>query len=267
MNCWQHSLHGLVIVAAHGLMLPAMAAEPDNSDAFTASDIRDLRQANDQVRPANQWFGSLGAAYIHAEDGSRIWLTPFSFDARLNRNTTLTLEGDGFGSIAADGSTVRGFNNVTLIASQVVYRDDASRLRLAVGATAPGSSGIGSRHSKQRISARYSRTLSEHWTVGVSAKLTRRSQEPRPGESRLEQSGRVQTTYTFNERQPSSLLPPALVFQLERDYRRGAGGLTEATARYEFPLSRKLGASVGFTRGLTDGLRDNTLAFDLLFSF
>jgi hypothetical protein len=31
-----------------------------------------------------------------------------------------------------------------------------------------------------------------------------------------------------------------------------------------FPLSAKLGASIGATRSLTTGLRDNTLAFDLL---
>ena len=249
------------------MALPVFAAEPDRGDAFTASDLRDLRRASDTAGSSNQWFGSAGMAYIRAEDGGRIWLTPFSLDARLNRNTTLTLEGDGFGRISVDGTTTRGFNNVTLIASQVVYRDDASRLRLAVGATAPGSSGIGSRGSKHRISASYSRTLSEHWAVGLSAKLTRRNQEPRPGESRLEQSGRLQTTYTFDERVPAGLLPPALVFQLERDHRRGAGGLTEASARYEFPLTRKLGASIGFTRGLTARLRDNTFAFDLLFSF
>jgi hypothetical protein len=250
------------------LALPVLAAEPDRSEAFTASDLRDLRRGSETSGSTpNPWFGSVGAAYIHAEDGSRTWLTPFSLDFRLNRNTTLTLEGDGYGRIAFDGTTTRGFNNVTLIASQVVYRDKASRLRLAVGATAPGSSGIGSRGSRQRVSASYSRTLSEHWALGLSAKLTRRNQQPRPGESRMEQSARVQTTYTFDERQPAGLLPPALVFQLEREHRRGAGGLTQATARYEFPLTRQLGASIGFTRGLTAGLRDHTFAFDLLFSF
>jgi hypothetical protein len=249
------------------LALPALAAEPDRSEAFTASDIRDLRRGSEKSGASDLWFGSVGAAYIRAEDGARVWLTPVSLDYQLNRDTTLTLESDGYGRIASDGTTTSGFNNLTLIASRVVYRDDASRLRLAIGATAPGSSGIGSRGSKQRISASYSRTLSEHWALGLSAKLTRRNQELRAGESRFEQSGRVQTTYTFDERQPAGLLPPALVFQLEREHRRGAGGLTEATAKVEFPLSRKLGASLGFSRGLTAGLRDNTFAFDLLFSF
>jgi hypothetical protein len=249
------------------LALPALAAEPDRSEAFTASDIRDLRRGSEKSGASDLWFGSVGAAYIRAEDGARVWLTPVSLDYRLNRDTTLTLESDGYGRIAVDDTTTSGFNNLTLIASRVVYRDDASRLRLAIGATAPGSSGIGSRGSKQRISASYSRTLSEHWALGLSAKLTRRNQELRAGESRFEQSGRVQTTYTFDERQPAGLLPPALVFQLEREHRRGAGGLTEATAKVEFPLSRKLGASLGFSRGLTAGLRDNTFAFDLLFSF
>ena len=253
--------------AAAWLALPALAAEPDRSESFTASDIRDVRQGSATSGSTKQWFGSAGVVYIRAEDGAKIWLTPFSLDARINRNTTLTVEGDGYGRIAVDGTTTRGFNNVTLIASQVVYRDNASRLRLAVGATAPGSSGIGSRGSKQRISAGYSRTLNEHWALGLSARLTRRNHNPPPGESRIEQSARVQTTYTFDEVQPAGLLPPALTFKLEREHRGGAGGLTEATTRYEFPLTRELGASVGFTRGLTAGLRDNTFAFDLLFSF
>ena len=263
----RHLGFAVATFAAAWLALPALAEGPDRSETFTASDIRDLRQGNEKSDSTNQWFGSAGVVYIRAEDGARIWLTPISLDARLNRNTTLTLEGDGFGRIALDGTTTRGFNNVTLIASHVVYRDEASRLRLAVGATAPGSSGIGSGGSKQRISASYSRTLSEHWALGLSAKLTRRNQNPHPGESRMEHSARLQTTYTFDERQPAGLLPPALVFKIERDHRRGAGGLTEATASYEFPLARKLAASIGFTRGLTAGLRDNTFAVDLLFSF
>lgn len=252
---------------AMSVSMPVHATAPDRGEAFTASDIRDLRQTDEQVSASWQWFGSLGAAFIRAEDGTRLWVTPFALDARLSRATTLTLDGDGFGRIALDGTTTRGFNNVTLIASHVVYRDDASRLRLAVGATAPGSSGIGSRGSKHRFSASYSRTLSAHWALGLSAKLTRRNHEPRSGESRMEQSGRLQTTYTFDERQPASLLPPVLVLQLERDHRRGAGGLTQATARYEFPLTPRLGASIGFTRGLTAGLRDNTFAIDMLFGF
>lgn len=269
MTHWNPLLSRIAIatVVATCLTLPVHAAEPDRSEAFTASDIRDLRRGSEKSGTSDLWIGSVGAAYIRAEDGARVWLTPLSLDFKLNRNTTLTLESDGYGRIAIDGTTTRGFNNVTLIASRVVYRDDASRLRLAVGATAPGSSGIGSRGSKQRVSASYSRTLSEHWALGLAAKLIRRNQEPRPGESRMEHSARVQTTYTFDERQPAGLLPPALVFQLEREHRRGAGGLTEATVKYEFPLSRKLGASIGFTRGLTAGLRDNTFAFDLLFSF
>lgn len=99
MNRWYRRLHRLVFLVTAWLALPVLAAEPDRSDAFTASDIRDLPRGTGSSSPANPWFGSAGAAYIRAEDGGRIWLTPFSLDARLNRNTALTLE-----ATALDGS-------------------------------------------------------------------------------------------------------------------------------------------------------------------
>jgi hypothetical protein len=243
-------------------VLPALAAEPDRSEPATASDSWDLRRNNPELSGPRRWFGSIGAAHTRAEDRSRTWSTPFFIDYKLDRDTTFTLEGDGYSWISADGATAQGFNNLTLIASQVVYRDEASRLRLSAGATSPGTSGIGSRGSRQRISANYRRYFGEHWTAGLSARLIRRNEALRPGEDRVERYGRLETVYTFDESQPA-----ALVLELERKYRRGAGGSTDATVRYEFPLTRTLGASLGFTRGLTTGLRDNTFAVDLLFSF
>ena len=226
-----------------------------------------MRNNNAKPAAAIEWFGSVGATYIDAEDGSKIWLTPFSLDAQLNRDTTVRVEGDGYGHIDIDGNKTQGFSNVSLIASHVVYRNEASRVRLALGATAPGSSGIGSNGAKQRISASYSRRLSPNWSMLASGRLIRRNRDPLAGQSRFEQYGRVQTSYTLDAPAASRLLPRAVIVLLERSYRHGAGGSTQATASYEFPLSAKFGASIGFTRGLSAGLRDNTVAFDLLFGF
>ena len=266
-------LHRHAIARLPGLLtaifpaLPAFAADMDRSEFFTGSNTLDVRQDDRKPAFAVEWFGSVGATYIDAEDGGKIALTPFFLDATVNRNTMFTIEGDGYGRIDFGGNRTQGFSNFVLTASQVVYRSEASRLRLGVGASVPGSSGIGSQGGKQRISASYSRQLSSQWAVLVSGRLSRRNQEPRPGERRVEQFGRVQTSYTPDMAEASGLLPRALIFRLERGHRHGAGGSSQASASYEFPLSAKLGASIGFTRGLTAGLRDNTVAFDLLFGF
>lgn len=256
---------GLLLAAGPATSL--LAADTVRGDFLPDADIRSVRKDEGKTSPAIEWSGSIGATYIDAEDGSKIWLTPFTLEARLNRDTTLKLEGDGYGYVDFGGTTTQGFNNITLIASHVVYRNEASRVRLALGAIAPGSSGIGSRAAKQRISASYYRQLSSSWSLLATGRLTRRNQDPLPGERRIEQYGGLQTSYTLDQPMASSLLPRAVIVQLERSYRHGAGGSTQATASYEFPLGAKLGGSLGFTRGLTAGLRDNTFAFDLLFAF
>ena len=250
------------------LALPVFAADSaDRNELLSNPVIRELPPNDDKPASAIEWFGSVGATYIDAQDGSKLWLTPFALDAQLNRDTTLRVEGDGFGHIDLDGNTTQGFSNVTLIASHVVFRNEASRVRLAVGASAPGSDGIGSSGAKQRVSASYSRNLSSRWSMLAAGRLTRRNQDPLPGASRIEQYGRLQTGYTLDPPIASSLLPRAVFVLIERTYRHGAGGATQATASYEFPLSATLGGSISFTRGLSTGLRDNTVAFDLLFGF
>jgi hypothetical protein len=256
----------LIMLIFAYLVLPHAAAQTDRGDSFIDTDSRQSLK-NDSKAAATKWSGSVGVAFIDAEDGSKIKLTPFTLDVKLKTDTTLKIEGDGYGRIDFAGNTTQGFNNITLIASQVVYRDAVSRVRLSLGATTPGSSGIGSQSAKQRVSANYTRNINTNWSVQASGKLTRRNQEPRAGESRMEQSARLQTTYTFDADSPTSRPPSALIIQIERDYRRGVGGSSKATASYEFPLSATLSGSIGFTRGLTPGLRDNTVAFDLLFGF
>lgn len=258
-------LIGLLLAA--GPAAPLFAADTVRGEFVPETDLRDLRKDGDKVPAGVAWFGSLGVSHIDAEDGSKLWLTPFTLDAELSRDTFVRIEGDGYGHVDLGGVKTQGFNNLTLIASQVVYRDEASRVRLSLGATAPGSSGIGSRGAKQRIAASYSRQLSRSWSVLVSGRLNRRNQDPLPGASRIEQFGRLQTSYALDDPNASRLLQRAVVVQLQRDYRHGAGGSTQATASYEFPLGAKLGGSIGYTRGLSPGLRDNTVAFDLLFAF
>ncbi len=244
------------------LVASALAADPVRSDSIDNSGTRKLGGA-----PATQWFGSVGISYIDAEDSAKTWLTPFSLEARLTRDTAIRLEGDGYGQTNFDGDKTSGLNNLTLIASHVIYRDESSRLRMAIGATAPGSSGVGSRGSRQRVSASFTQQLDSRWAIQLSARLNRRNEDLRPGESRIEKFGRIKMTYDLDEASRSTYVQRAVIAQIERDYRTGAGGSTQATVSYEFPLSNEMGVGIGIARGLTSGLRDNTLAFDLLYAF
>ena len=56
-----------------------------------------------------------------------------------------------------------------------------------------------------------------------------------------------------------------------RAYRPGAGGVTQAGVTYERPITSQGDngwiASIGYTRGLSSGARDNSFELDLSLSF
>lgn len=220
------------------------------------------------ANPGTQWQASVGAAYTRAEDGSRILLTPFALDASLTRNTSVKVEGDGFGRITQDGEVLRGFNNVTLTLSQVLHRDTQQRLRIGAGLTIPARGELGSRNTRQIALVSYTRALQPHWEAGVSAKLTRRSGTLREDAGRVEQSGRIKLLYLPDaDASTRQAVERSVLLELMREHRRGAGGYTEATVGCEWPVGPSWGAGLRLSRGLTTGLRDTTLALDWIVVF
>jgi hypothetical protein len=215
------------------------------------------------------WQVSLGLAHTRAQDGSRITYTPLELNWRLAPSTSLRLQTDGWGRVSLDGQSESGLNNVTLSLSQTLLRDAQQRLRVAAGLTIPAHGDLGSRHYRQLASVSYSRTVGERWDAGLSLKATRRDGAQDPGVSRVEYSARARLSYAaaWPGDASGAAVPRNLFSEWLRETRSGAGGYSELTLGYEWPLSSSQGLALRYSRGFTEGLRDNTYALDWLMSF
>lgn len=218
-------------------------------------------------RPGIDWLVSLGAAHVDTESGDDISVTPFQIVKKFSSRTSIKMEGDGYQHVASGFGNAHGFSNVTLGLSQTVYKDENSRFRLTPGVTIPGGREVGSGSSKLRLSASYIRFLNERWDWLAEAKLARINRGPLQAESRIEQGALIQVGYTFSDSPKSDIVSHDALFHIDRQYRGGAGGSTEAGITYEFPLTKDIELSLVFTRGITSGAHDKTAEFYVTFGF
>ena len=207
----------------------------------------------------------LGAAYTDAESGETRWATPFEFRARFNdRKTYFKLSGDGYvvSSPAADDETdpASGVANVNVGIGHRL----AEGWRGFVGLTIPTHGEVGSKRGRERVSLSYERALWGQWSGLIKAQIVRFDADPEPDESRYRRQGLVQLAYAFD---PLTL---ALV-ELERAVRPGVSSASAATFSYQMPIGRTAGGPllgiVSFSRGLTEGARDNTIELDVCLRF
>ena len=226
---------------------------------LTVQDLTELRAR--PAPPGIDWKLTLGLATTDAENGGKRWATPFQLRARFNEGrTAFKLSGDGYSHLHAQSRTTAGITDLNAIATQLVTED----LLAEVGVTLPARGEAGSSAGRERIGLAYNRVLSRHWEAQVRARLVRYDTDPRPGVSRIRRQGLVQVAYNFDAPHTD------LLFQLLRNYRPGSSSASQAAIIYEFPLEQKrrpaIGA-IGFTRGLSPHVRDNTLEFDVSVRF
>ena len=207
----------------------------------------------------------LGAAYTDAESGERRWATPFEFRARFNEHKTyFKLSGDGYvaSSPAAEDETdsASGLANVNVGVGHRL----AEGWRGFVGLTIPTHGEVGSKRGRERVSLSYEHSFSEKWSGLIKAQIVRFDADPGPDASRYRRHGLVQVVYNF---EPETL---ALV-QLERAHRPGVSSASAATLTYQMPIGRTAGGPllgiVNYSRGLTEGVRDNTIELDVCIRF
>lgn len=133
-----------------------------------------------------------------------------------------------------------------------------------VGLTIPTDGEVGSRRGRERVSLSYERGLWDKWSALIKAQVVRFDADPGPGESRYRRHGLVQLVYNFG----SETLALA---QLERAHRPGVSSAGAATFTYQRPVGRTAGGSllgiVNYSRGLTEGVRDNTVELDVCLRF
>ena len=227
---------------------------------------RPRRSAQERTAPrAVDYRLLLGAAYTDAESGERRWATPFEFRARFNdRKTYFKLSGDGYvvSTPPAEDETdsASGFANVNV----GIGHRFAEGWRGFVGLAIPTHGEVGSRRGRERVMLSYERVLWDKWSGLVKAQIVRFDADPQPEESRYRRHGLVQLVYSFN---PETL---ALV-QLERAHRPGVSSASAATFTYQMPIGRTAGGPllgiVNYSRGLTEGVRDNTIELDVSLRF
>jgi len=235
------------------------------------AEVRELRrdsivtaQEIAEPRPVNYRL-LLGAAYTDAESGERRWATPFEFRARFNDNKTyFKLSGDGYvvstPSAEDDTDPASGLANVNVGIGQRL----AEGWRGFVGLTIPTHGEVGSERGRERVSLSYEHGFWDKWSGLIKAQVVRFDADPAPGQSRYRYHGLVHLAHNFD----SETL--ALV-QLERAHRPGVSSASAVTFTYQMPIGRTRGGPllgiVNYSRGLTEGLHDNTIELDVCLRF
>jgi len=254
-----------VLLALVSLNAVAQTA-PERSER---GDVRELRRdgmlaaqefAERDRRPADQRL-LLGVAYTDAESGEERWVTPFEYRVRFNeRRTYIKISGDGYVDSRSEEGHFTGFTNINVALTHRL----AQGLRGTLGATLPSGTEVGSQSGRTRAGLSYEHELWDRWSGLVKAQLVRYEADPDPGESRVRRQALAQIAYTFDA--------DTLAFaQLERFYRPGVVSASVASVGYQMPIGRTAGGPmvgvVTYSRGLSDGLHDNTIEFDVCLRF
>jgi hypothetical protein len=233
------------------------------------ADVRELRrdgvlvaaeQAERGRRPVDQQL-LLGVAYTDTESGEQRWVTPFDYRLRFNQHKTyVKVSGDGYVDSRSDEGDASGLANVNV----AVAHKFAEGWRGLLGVTLPTGGEVGSRQGRERVGVSYERDLWQRWSGLVKAQLVRYDADPDPGESRVRRQGLVQIAYSFDA-------DTVALAQLERFYRPGVIGASVAALAYQMPIGRTAGGPmhgiVTLSRGLSEGLHDNTIEFDVCLRF
>jgi hypothetical protein len=224
---------------------------------LTAQEIAEPRVADHSLL--------LGVAYTDAESGERRWATPFEFRTRFNkRRTYFKLSGDGYvvsrPSAEEETDPASGLANL----NAGIGHKLTDNWRGFVGLTIPAHGEVGSKRGRERVSLSYEHGLWDKWSGLIKAQVVRFDADPAPDESRYRYHGLVQLAYNFQEN-------TLALAQLERAHRPGVSSASAATFTYQMPIGRTTGGPllgvVNYSRGLTEGLRDNTIEFDICLRF
>ena len=237
--------------------------------------INDALLTGGETEKEPKWTATIGVAYSDGEDDSKTLSTPFLLDRPLGDGESVRLSGDGWNRVRPDGAdTKKGFADVSILYRFGLLKSKAEKgpdgkpkgdkwaWRGDAGIVVPTGGDIGSSDGKQRIGTSF-KYEHDKWTGSVGARLTRLSGPIAENRSRNGRSGLASLEYSVAK-------DTAISAELSRSYRPGARGSTELSAGYEWPfvmLDRKFSGSVGLSRGLTKGSRDNAVEFSLTFGF
>ena len=240
------------------------------SDQFQTRELRQEAGAPDRVLKIMtgpdrdvQWTVDAGMSFTDRENGSEITSTPFALKAILNgKRTTVRLAGDGYTRIDRGGSTDSGLSDFLVAATHQIWPSAFSTTRLVgeFGILIPSGGDVGSSDAGQRLGATYATPLGGGFSTAATGRLTRTNADTAPGVSRITRTVSGEVGYTFEEVNDVAL-------SLSRGYRPGVGGTTKAGASYTRTLDGGQRITGGYTRGLTDGAKDNSFLLSVKLPF
>lgn len=240
------------------------AAQVDDDRFSDRLELRELRQEASapvsilKATDAPELTLQLGASFVDSPNGSEAFSTPFSIRGTFGKTTVRI--GSDFQYVDEGASNRSGFGDVLLAANHQLYERIDPRflperrkhkLLGEIGFFAPMGGDVGSSHSRERLGVSYAGPLTEGFSLGTKVQLTRRSADPKPGESRLTRTLTGDLGYAIDsETEVSS--------SLTRSHRSGAGGTTKAGVTYTDTLKAGPKVSFGYVRGLTKDAKDHT---------
>lgn len=205
---------------------------------------------------------SVGAAYTGGEDSSKTWVTPVELDITLpDKLNVFSFQTDGYTNVNNQGRTESGLSSINLAASHSFKTSDGHlALNLGAGVSVPTGGSVGGSSSAQSLSVKIIQSITEKWIGEAALSEEHSNTTPAPGASNSANTGLFMLRYKVDSNYEWG-------FVIDRSVRGGAGGTTEISGEYDFPLTKVLGGVFTLTRGLTVGSRDTTLEFDLTHSF
>ena len=213
-------------------------------------------------KPTIEWEATIGAGYTHGEDGSKTWNAPFEVLVKWNEGATkIKLGGDGYTRSEQGQDVASGVSDLRLtLTHRLLKWEDKASLSGNMALVLPTAGDVGARTAQQRLGLSYLNNFNASWSWGVRGTGSHNNRTFKAGASASGLSGGANFAYSFDPER-------TLTLDISRSYRRGAGGASALSASFDFPLTNSVVGSVGLSRGLTTGARDNSLEFDLNYAF
>ena len=202
----------------------------------------------------------VGASYDKDESSVKVWSTPFdwSYKFKLANGKTwkLKVTGDGLEHDSSPDASGTGLADVKVLA---FYPLIDKALTGAIGLSIPTHGAVGSRYAGQLAKLIYGLDLSPVWSVTLIGTLAHKDHSM-AGVSQYTRVAYAEVDYQVSDGH-------TVLAGIRRGVTGGAGGTTDASLEYDFPLAAKFGGQLSVTRGLTSGQKHTGFEFDISHRF
>ncbi|GAC1608517.1 MAG: hypothetical protein NVS3B2_17980 [Ramlibacter sp.] len=186
-----------------------------------------------------------GVQSSRADDPRRRDTLPYSLKLAFTPDWGIRLGGDSFvRELAADGSSLRGWGDTSIVLKRRFAVDDASAFGAELGAKLPTARrGLGSGHTDVGINGIYSADFAGSWHVDLNASATHLG-GAEAGTNAWQKGWAAALSRTLSEQWGA-------VGELSGTQRGGAGRTSQALVAASYSASRAVTLDLGVSKGLT----------------